>query len=220
MVLKRPAGGWQSRIDRVFDGLEAVPGASLSAAQRVEIDAALGRYLDLLVTWNERLDLTAARGEDELVDLFVADAALLARFAGEAGSWVDVGSGAGAPGLSLKLICPELPMQLVEPKSKRVTFLRTAQGSLGVRGLEVRREQSQTLPPACAAWGVSRATLAPDLWLKEGVRIATAGVWVLLAQGEPPEAAGWRADIDVSYVWALTGVSRRALRYVPSAAFG
>lgn len=220
MGLKRPATGWQSRIDQVFAALEALPGAALSTAERVTVDAALGRYLDLLVTWNERLDLTAARHEDELVDLFVADAALLARFAQselETEPWVDVGSGAGAPGLTLKLMRPGLPIQLVEPKSKRVTFLRTAQGSLGLQGLLVRREHAEALPAACASWAVSRATLAPGLWLQEGARVATRGVWVLLAQGEAPTHPGWRADVDVTYSWALTGVARRALRFVPIA---
>jgi 16S rRNA (guanine527-N7)-methyltransferase len=216
MALSRPAGGWQSRFDRVFAALEGLPGVALTAQERASADADLSRYLDLLLTWNQRLDLTAARNVDELVDLFVADAALLARFAQDDAPWVDVGSGAGAPGLPLKLMRPQLRMRLVEPKTKRVTFMRTAIGSLGLQGIEVTRAQSQELPATCTTWAVSRATLPPEEWLREGARIAQRGVWVMLAQAAEPALPGWRAELDIAYRWGMTGVMRRAVRFIPS----
>src|SRR6186713_564211 len=67
-------------------------------------------FAELVVQWNERIDLTAARDPDELVDLLFADAAaILAEgtvpAAGEV--WTDVGSGVGAPGVALALLEPK-----------------------------------------------------------------------------------------------------------------
>jgi 16S rRNA (guanine527-N7)-methyltransferase len=177
---------------------------------------ALTALLDLVVQWNRRIDLTAARDADELVDLLVADAAVLAKSRPAAGSrWVDVGSGAGAPGLVLALLVPSLVMTLVEPRDKRVAFLRTAIGKLGRDDILVERARSDRL--AAARWdiAVSRATLPPVEWLREGSRLATRAVWVLLARESAPELAGWRADHDERYVLPLTGAERRVVRFVP-----
>src|SRR5690606_15156917 len=96
----------------------------------------LARWAELVAVWNQRIDLTAALSTAELVDLLVADAALIAQASapsegGEPERWLDVGSGAGAPGLALALLRPESSMTLVEPRAKRVAFLRTALATLG-----------------------------------------------------------------------------------------
>ncbi|HYO94552.1 MAG TPA: RsmG family class I SAM-dependent methyltransferase [Polyangiaceae bacterium] len=166
--------------------------------------------------WNQRIDLTAARSAEELIDLLVADAAALARASSAARNetWIDVGSGVGAPGLALALLMPDLRFNLVEPKDKRVAFLRSVVGHLALTSVVVTRARSQALPPRCVDVAVSRATLPPAEWLAEGARLARRRVWVLLAQGTPPEAAGWELESDVSYDWPLTGARRRAVSYV------
>ena len=208
MALSRPGSGWEPLTERALSALgsSAPPG----------FHAAMALLLDLVCDWNARIDLTAARSPEELVDLFVADAAVIARETRSAPGerWVDVGSGAGAPAIPLALLLPELSLALVEPRQKRVAFLRSAVGALELSGVSVRRGRSQDLPAAELDVALSRATLAPDEWLAEGARLATRAVWVLLARGEPPAHAGLRADVDVEYVWPLTGAERRALRYV------
>jgi 16S rRNA (guanine527-N7)-methyltransferase len=132
---------------------------------------------------------------------------------------VDVGSGAGGPGLALHLARPDLVVTLVEPLQKRVAFLRTVAGHLGgAKGserLHVVRSRGEELPDARYDASVSRATLAPDAWIGLGMRLVAEGgaVWVLVAREPPPEVAGWRIAIDESYAWPLTGARRRALRY-------
>src|ERR1043165_5388580 len=66
-----------------------------SGPKDAETDAALAAYLDEVVLWNRRTDLTAARTPEELVDLSFADAWVMAAVSSAGGSWVDVGSGAG-----------------------------------------------------------------------------------------------------------------------------
>lgn len=208
MPLSRPQSGWRPRIERAVAGL----GASIDARAL----AALEQLLDLVVEWNARVDLTAARDADELVDLYLADAVTLCAAGIEpAQRWIDVGSGGGAPGLVLAVLAPELELTLVEPRSKRVAFLRSALGALRLDRVQVQRTRSDELTAHGWDVAVSRATLAPADWLAEGARLATSGVWVLLARAEPPALDGWRIARDVSYCWPLTRASRRAVRYVP-----
>ncbi len=91
-------------------------------------------------------------------------------------------------------------MTLVEPRTKRVAFLRTAIGQLcGKRPVPVLRQRSEQLPK----WGydsvVSRAVLAPQPWLEHGATLARKQVWVLLAQSGAPELPGFRSAVDVRY---------------------
>jgi len=201
----------RAQIARV---LEALGGANAFPP------AAAGQLLtlcNLVVEWNRRIDLTAARDSEELVDLMVADAAVLARTRPpDAERWVDVGSGAGAPGLALCLLAPQLCMTLVEPRDKRVAFLRTALGTLDLSDVVVERRRSSELPTASADVAVSRATLPPQEWLPEGARLATRAVWVLLAREAPPSLEGWRVDHDEAYRLPLTGAERRVVRFVPA----
>ncbi|MBK8252850.1 MAG: class I SAM-dependent methyltransferase [Polyangiaceae bacterium] len=176
---------------------------------------ALETWLDGIAEYNERIDLTAARTDDELVDLMIADAALLAQHIAPNARVVDVGSGAGAPGLPLSILRPDVHMTLVEPIDKRVAFLRRTLGLIAGRAQVVRGRadvllrQKQTFDVA-----ISRATLPPEKWLSVGSELAPH-VWVLLAQGAPPENEHRKATQDIVYTWPLTGVSRRAVCYSP-----
>jgi 16S rRNA (guanine527-N7)-methyltransferase len=179
----------------------------------------VARLLDLVALWNARVDLTAARDERELCDLYLVDALVLAarvrRAAPGSGlpeTWLDVGSGAGAPGLVLQLLEPELPLTLVEPRLKRIAFLRTAVGTLGVK-TSLKEQRSDALADHCADVAVSRATFSPEEWLAEGARLARRRVWVLLARATTPALVGWRVAEELEYRWPLTGVSRRAVAF-------
>lgn len=176
---------------------------------------AVAKWLDLLGQWNARIDLTAARGPDELYDLMLADAAQLAARVPEGARVVDVGAGAGAPGLALALLRPDLRVTLVEPRGKRASFLRTVIGTVGRADVGLIQGRGEAVAERDgAAWDVaiSRATLAPAAWIPLGLRLAPSA-WVLFAKGEPPAATGARVEEDLAYVWPLTGAARRAVRY-------
>lgn len=201
-------------ILRAVSGLDAEP-----LGERAPL---LARYAALVDEWNARIDLTAARSRDELVDLLFADALVLAAKLPAGARVVDVGSGAGAPGLSLALARPDLELTLVEPLQKRVAFLRTAIGALVPK--EARRPRVLRSRGEAVARGgerfevaISRATLPPPAWLALGAELAEKAVWVLLAREEPPSHAGWAIEEDLRYAWPLTGAARRAVKFVPSA---
>jgi len=214
--------GWRPLVEAALVALAAqglgVERVFPDAQRRAMGVAALGKLLDLVATWNARVDLTAARDERELVDLYLADALVLGAqtlpgISDAGATWVDVGSGAGAPGLVLQLLRRDLQLTLVEPLTKRVAFLRTAHGSLGLGQMRIEHARSDALPAAICDLAVSRATFSPDEWLAEGGRLARRVVWVLLARGDAPARSGWRLSHQVDYSWPLTGVSRRALAF-------
>jgi 16S rRNA (guanine527-N7)-methyltransferase len=202
-MLERPGGGWEPLIAKAA-------GANTGPLPWSDTAA---RYLDEVVEWNRRTDLTAARTPDELVDLTIGDAAVVAAASPAEGSWVDVGSGAGAPGLVLAMMLPQIRMTLVEPRDRRVAFLRSAIGKFGLSNTIVERGRSDRLPARTWDTAVSRATLPPPEWLQEGARLAKSAVWVLLAREEAPNAEGVAIDADVRYELPLTRVPRRAVRY-------
>jgi 16S rRNA (guanine527-N7)-methyltransferase len=218
----RPLGpAWQPLLDGSVDalargGLEVGALWPTAAERRAALER-LAVLLDLVVTWNARIDLTAARSEGELVDLYLADALVLgareARQRATAGElWIDVGSGAGAPGLALSLLWLEPTFTLVEPRQKRVAFLRNASGRFpAVPPARIIEGRSEVVPAWSHDVAVSRATFSPDEWLEEGARLARHRIWVLLARAAPPALSGWRVLEQVDYEWPLTKVARTAL---------
>jgi 16S rRNA (guanine527-N7)-methyltransferase len=208
--------GFRPLISAVLRGLDA----TLDGAREAQIVA----WLDLLVTWNQKIDLTAARTAEELVDLMLADALVLARHEPVGVAVVDVGSGAGAPGLALGIVRPDLALTLVEPLAKRVAFLRTVLGHLGStakttpaapRRVHRGKGEDLAVPGAAFDTAVARATLPPAEWLDLGARLTrpSGAVWVLLAREPALEASGWEIVADERYTWPLTGAERRAVRY-------
>jgi 16S rRNA (guanine527-N7)-methyltransferase len=178
--------------------------------------ATLGAWLDRLQEWNARIDLTAARSPAELVDLMLADALVLASRLPRGASVVDVGAGAGAPGLALALLRDDLRVTLVEPLGKRAAFLRTVIGATQRSDIALLPVRGETLAGRCA-WDVaiSRATLAPAEWLELGASLVKAEgqVWVLLAKDAAPESPCAALEAEHRYAWPLTGAERRALVY-------
>lgn len=200
---------WFSRVERVVDGL--APNYVLADTAKI----ALSSWFDLLVRWNQRINLTAARSADDIVDLFLADAVVLHQARCEVGltnTWLDVGSGAGAPGIAMALLDPSMSIQLVEPNVKRVAFLRQVIGRLRLQNVSVHRARMEDLEPSIFDDAVSRATLAPDAWLERGLKLARQRTWVLLACSDwMPSSARATIVYDRGYRWPLTGAHRRVL---------
>jgi 16S rRNA (guanine527-N7)-methyltransferase len=211
MPLARLGSAWLPRIERVLSEVPASCDLSLDVPDAARQQ--LVTWLDLVVAWSERVDLTAARDADTLVDLLLADAALLASTQ-LTGSVIDVGSGVGAPAIPLAILRPASTFTLVEPRERRAAFLRTSIGALARPDIRLLRSRSMEVEAGVAELAISRATLPPPLWLREGARLAQRAVWVLLGQDEPPHLPSWRSDLDLSYAWPLSGGRRRAVRYV------
>jgi 16S rRNA (guanine527-N7)-methyltransferase len=163
-----------------------------SATMHESMPRKIHHWLADLCTWNRKLDLTAAKTEHDLLELMVADALELARVVPQGTRLVDVGAGAGGPGLALAIVRPDLHVTLVDSLAKRTSFLRTAVSHLEMTStVTVKACDATTLPLASERWqvAISRATFSPTEWVDLAAQLVhpRGHVAALLAQDQPPE---------------------------------
>ena len=177
--------------------------------ERVEALWELVRHLD---AWAGRINLTGHKGPREIVERLVADALALAGRVPACGTLVDVGSGAGFPGLPIAVARPELRVTLLEPRQKRHHFQRAACRAIPylaeVEPLLGRSGETPARPHGAA---IAQALAQPDRavsWLRDWVE---PGGWLLLAGGEvPPSPSPLPPDVAAVRVeeYRVCGVPR------------
>jgi len=146
----------------------------------------LSSYLDLLASWDRRVNLTGARTAAARVDLLVARVLPLAGLP-EPGTLIDVGSGNGSPGLVLALLRPDLDVTLLEPRARRWAFLREAARSAG-RPLSALRIRHDGYRGPAARTVTLRGVALPLPSLRHLVEV---GGRVLVFGREPDPAPGF-----------------------------
>jgi len=98
-------------------------------------------YLDLLLRWNARINLTAVRTPEECVTRHFGESLYLSSWVELRGTNLDIGSGAGFPGLALKIAFPGLATTLLEPVAKKRAFLKEVARACRMESVEVRSER-------------------------------------------------------------------------------
>jgi 16S rRNA (guanine527-N7)-methyltransferase len=106
----------------------------------------LSLYLDLLLKWNARTNLTAIRDPEEIVRRHFGESLFTATHLPPAQTLLDFGSGAGFPGLPIALLRPELRVTVAESQNKKSTFLREAVRILNL-STEVWSNRVEAMPP-------------------------------------------------------------------------
>jgi 16S rRNA (guanine527-N7)-methyltransferase len=102
--------------------------------------AAISKYIDLLIRWNARINLTAIRTPEEIVQRHFGESLFAAKdiLAREpAKTAIDLGSGAGFPGVPFALLAPEVEVTLIESNQKKSTFLKELIYTLGLKNVKV-----------------------------------------------------------------------------------
>lgn len=112
---------------------------SLTGAQLDLLD----RYAEILVDYNQKVNLTAITTPEGIEDRHFVDSLLFAAQPEVSGRMVDVGTGAGFPGVVAKICKPDLELTLMEPTGKRVDFLRYVCAELGLTGVEFVKERAE-----------------------------------------------------------------------------
>lgn len=122
---------------RHFDVARLPPGA----IEQFEI------YLELLLKWNGRMNLTAVRRPEEIIRRHLAESVFAARQLPEkVKTLLDFGSGAGLPGIPIAICRPEIGVTLAESQGKKAAFLREAVRSLGMKA-EVWADRVEAMSP-------------------------------------------------------------------------
>jgi len=120
----------------------------------------LARFADVLDLWSRKTNLISCRSSRELVDRHLLDSLAVAPLVPDSGTIIDLGSGAGFPGVPLAVSRANQRWVLVEARRKRASFLQEVRRTLGLRNVEIvagRAEDPPALLANCAAAVVSRA---------------------------------------------------------------
>lgn len=205
-------------------------------------------YLDLLLKWNARINLTSVRQPEEIVTRHFGESFFTARQLGLSGggqlrvsgnalgvseghdfsraethavesgalapevSLTDVGSGAGFPGLPIKIYAPALSVTLIESNHKKATFLREIVGALTLTDIDVFAARAEDFP-GTAAIVTLRAVEKPERALPAAARLVSSGGRLALLLGAPRvgDAQGLLPGFSWAPPAALPGSSSRVL---------
>lgn len=164
--------------------------ASFGLKLEVRQLAQLQLYYDLLILWTQKVNLVSKRDQSRLIDRHFLDcfSVLTGSLFGRGMRVLDLGSGAGFPGLLLKIARPDLTVVLVESKRKKCRFLNKVIGELGLEGAEVVCERVENLSDSfygCFDVVVARAVAElAVLWDWGNVFLKSSGHLVAMKGGD------------------------------------
>jgi 16S rRNA (guanine527-N7)-methyltransferase len=180
-------------VESRLAGLLAPTTLELGAKFLEPILPAVSRYAERLLEWNERINLSGARDLETLAREHLADALVLVPYLPRSGRCIDVGSGAGLPGLVLAIARPDLSFQLLEPSQKRRAFLAAVTRELGMPNVAISAERASSHAESRGEaydFAVARAVFPLSEWLALGLRfVRRGGVVAGLTGGDAAPAA-------------------------------
>jgi 16S rRNA (guanine527-N7)-methyltransferase len=157
---------------------------------RFDIDAAtlpkLEAFVPLFETWNERINLSAARTRDEIESHIVDSLAVVPHVRG-ATRVIDVGSGGGFPVVIAAACLPGTQFVALEPVHKKHAWLRTAARTLGLANLDAYAERVESHAVHDYDVAMSRATFELSDWLACGLTLVRPGGLVIGFEAIPRE---------------------------------
>jgi len=163
--------------------------------------SALSLYERELVDWNTRFNLTAIRDPQEIHVKHFLDSltCLLAFRDASIGNLVDIGTGAGLPGIPIKIIYPKIHLTLVESVGKKAEFCRHVVSVLDLSGVEVVQQRAETLgqDPAYREqydWAVARAVAILPVLVEYLLPLVRVGGSMLAMKGESGPAEAHSSD--------------------------
>ena len=163
---------------------------SLQLAGDVGLERRLLDYARLLQRWNRRYALSGARELPELISGHVLDSLTLHSHLGAPRHWLDVGSGAGLPGLPLALASAPKQFTLLDRSLNKIRFLRQAQLELGIDNISVAHAELRHFNPQPPPEGILARAVMPLAALLPSLRhLCGGGTRLLVPHGRYPAAA-------------------------------
>lgn len=172
-------------------------------------------YVRLLDTWNQSFNLTAVRDPRAMVTRHLLDSLTIHRWLDE-GPVLDIGTGAGLPGIPLAIAYPGLGFTLADSNRKKTRFVQQVVGELRLRNVEVVTTRIERLDrPGHYPRITSRAFAAlGDMVALSEKLLASGGYWLAMKGAiDPVELAGLPGSVEVD-VEALPGSRDAAARHV------
>jgi 16S rRNA (guanine527-N7)-methyltransferase len=201
---------------RLAAGLDALGQPVPSAAT-----ASLCRLLDELERWNARINLTAIRDREKMLARHIFDS-LAARPMLTGRTVLDIGTGAGFPGLPLAIVEPDRHFVLVDSNNKKIRFVEHAVRQLSLDNVTAVKARAEDFAPGERFDTVIARAVAElaELVSIAGHHVGEDGVFVALKGRYPAEElqrlpAGWTADVARLDVPGLEDGSRHAVLLEP-----
>ncbi|MBT5472433.1 MAG: 16S rRNA (guanine(527)-N(7))-methyltransferase RsmG [Nitrospina sp.] len=110
-----------------------------------QIELQIQSYLDLLVKWNQKINLTSEKLPQDILSRHVFDSLQYVRVLSVTDRLMDIGSGAGFPGIPIKIVYPRTTAVLVESQRKRCSFLEAAAHKLNLENTTVINERAENI---------------------------------------------------------------------------
>jgi len=168
--------------------------AELSLDIPDETQQKLIQYIELIAKWNKSFNLTAIRNIDEMVTLHLLDSLAVMPFI-KAGRVLDVGAGAGLPGIVLALCFPDKEFVLIDTNGKKTRFMTQAKIELGLANVEVvhaRVDEYQSLKSFDAI--ISRAFASISDMLGYVDHLVTADTTILAMKADSEDEISQMPD--------------------------
>jgi 16S rRNA (guanine527-N7)-methyltransferase len=150
-------------------------------------------YLDGLREWNTTVRLVSCHDPGKVVWMHFFDSLTLYPLVDRGQALLDIGSGAGFPGIPLKILGPNMPLHLLESRRRKANFLRYMIRTLGLKDANVHQSRlEQGLSGLRFQTVVSRAVGAHETWLPVAAALVRDGgrIILMLGSGFRPETLG------------------------------
>ena len=102
-------------------------------------------YMTNLLEWNKKINLTAITEEDDIILKHFIDSLTILEYIPEKSNVIDVGTGAGFPGIPLKIVREDINMTLMDSLNKRITFLNEVINKLGLKKINAIHSRAEEL---------------------------------------------------------------------------
>jgi 16S rRNA (guanine527-N7)-methyltransferase len=155
---------------------------------------AISIYINLLFKWNARINLTAIRAPSEIVQRHFGESLFIAKYLLDQKipqTAIDLGSGAGFPGVPFAMLATEVQVTLIESQQKKATFLKELVHALGLKNVKVFSDRAENYPNT-ADLVILRAVEKFDQALPMAARLTKAGGRVALMIGSAQVESGKR----------------------------
>ena len=176
----------------------------------------LSEYANLIVKWNKTRNLVSRNANLETINEHILDCACLIPHLKES-NLLDVGSGAGLPGLVVSILDDEKNIKLLEPNQKKISFLTHAQAKLDLKNTTIFKERIENLEEIDEETIITRAVMEPKKLLNVISKQKNKNLKIIMMVSEPMEISypNWESKFLVSEAQRILDKNRGFLNITP-----